>query len=353
MNVKERYDLAMKNAAFVLDKIAHAKKGDNIVVLADQPRYRNARLFCECAKNLGINAVILDFDIYGGDDKFMKMPIMEPVRQAILHADITFMVTPQILTGFDYYIGDQSSADKSLTGVGKRYTFEIDGLDQWEINEEEVLANFTRARNLYSWLRKANEVHVTTKRGTDLRVKVGSAPDGMYPVLGIIPFYSEVAIVPSFHSVNGIVVVDGGSENAYHQHGAPIRPNLPGRNETYMEPLTMVYRDSYLTEYHGPRIQVERLDRLMRDVDPKPELCDELGIVTTTSVENSLWGWQVDHSHQIHCVHVAIGNNHDRGRQIHSTEHIDFDVHDPILDVDGQVFYKDGRFDDELINSMA
>ena len=183
MNVKERYDLAMKNAAFVLDKIAHAKKGDNIVVLADQPRYRNARLFCECAKNLGINAVILDFDIYGGDDKFMKMPIMEPVRQAILHADITFMVTPQILTGFDYYIGDQSSADKSLTGVGKRYTFEIDGLDQWEINEEEVLANFTRARNLYSWLRKANEVHVTTKRGTDLRVKVGSAPDGMYEEL--------------------------------------------------------------------------------------------------------------------------------------------------------------------------
>ena len=353
MNVKERYDIAMKNSEFILTKIAQAKKGDNIVVLTDQPRYRYARLFCECAKNLGINAVILDFDIYGGDDKFMKMPIMTPVEQAILHADITFMVTPQILTGFDYYIGDQSSADLTLTGVGKRYTFEIDGLDQWDINEEEVLANFTRAKNLYSWLKKADEVRVTTKRGTDLRVKVGSAPDGMYPVLGIIPFYSEVAIVPSFNSVNGVVVVDGGSENAYHQHGDPIRPNLPGHNETYMEPLTMVYKDSYLVEYHGPQIQVDRLDKLMRDVSPKPELCDELGIVTTTSLENRMWGWQVDHSHQNHCVHVAIGNNHERGKQIHSTEHIDFDVHDPILEADGKVFYKDGKFDDELINSMA
>ncbi len=343
----------MKNSEFVLFKLAGAKKGDNIVMLSDSASYANAHMFCECAREHGINTCMIDVDVYGGDEGYVNLPIMEPVRQAILHADITFLTTPQVATGFHMFLGSRSAADQTLTGVGQKFTFEIGGLDKWEINEEEVLMNFRRARALYTWLRKADEVHVTTKKGTDLRVKVGSVPDGMYPVLGIIPFYSEVAIVPSFHSANGVVVADGASEKAYDQHGFPIRPNVPGFNELYKEPLRMVYKDSYLVEYSGDPVQTARLDKLMQDVDPKPELCDELGIVTTTSPENIIYGWQIDHSHQNNCVHVAIGNNHERGKIIHSTEHIDFDVYDPRIEVDGQLIYADGRFDDELILSMA
>ena len=111
--------------------------------------------------------------------------------------------------------------------------------------------------------------------------------------------------------------------------------------------------DSYLVRYSGDPVQVARLDKLMEDVDPKPELCDELGIVTTTSKENGIFGWQEDHSHSVNCVHVAIGNNHQRGEVIHSTEHIDFDIFMPEVFVDGMRIIHDGVFEDELILFMG
>lgn len=351
---KEQHELALKNSEFILLKLAEAKPGDNIVMLGDTKSYELSYLFCECARKLGMNICIIDVGIYGGDEKYTKLPIMEPVRNAVLSADITFMVTPQVQTGFDYFIGSKKEADAALAGKGgKRFILEIDGLDRWQLNEEEVLMNRRRALALYSWLKRAEEVHVTTKKGTDFYVKVGSVPDGMYPVMGIIPFYSEVAIVPSFHSAHGIVMADGASERMYNQHGYPVRPNLPGECELYKEPLRMEYEDSYLVRYSGDPVQVARLDKLMEDVDPKPELCDELGIVTTTSKENGIFGWQEDHSHSVNCVHVAIGNNHQRGEVIHSTEHIDFDIFMPEVFVDGMRIIHDGVFEDELILFMG
>ena len=353
MITEERAKIAWKNSKFILEKIAEAKKGDNIIMLADSESYHNARLFCECAKDLGINSFIADVDIYGGEEGYDHIPIMEPLRQAVLHADIAFMVTPQIKTNFAKYLGSDKDSDAYLTGVGKRYIFEIAGLDKWDINEEEVLRNRSRAERLFTWLKKADEVHVTTEAGTDFYCKVGSSPDGMYPVEGIIPFYSEVAVIPSIGSANGVVVADGASERAYNQRKFPIRANLPGYREIYKKPLRMVYKDSVLVEYSGDDEQVKRLDKLIETVSPKPNLCDELGIVATTSVENNIYGWQVDGSHQIHCVHVALGNNSQRGEIIHSTEHIDFDVHDPVIYVDGNCIYKDGKFNDELIDKMG
>jgi len=351
---REQHELALKNSEFILLKLAEAKPGDNIVMLGDTKSYEYSYLFAECARNLGMNICIIDVGIYGGDEKYTKLPIMEPVKQAVLNADITFMVTPQVQTGFDYFIGSKKEADAALAGKGgKRFILEIDGLDKWHINEEQVMMNRRRAVALYNWLKRADEVHVTTEKGTDLYVKVGEVPDGMYPVMGIIPFYSEVAIVPSFHSVHGVVIADGATERAYNQHGFPIRPNLPGQCELWMEPFRMEYEDSYLVRYSGNPVQVARLDKLMEDIDPKPELCDELGIVTTNSPENGIYGWKEDQSHSIGCVHVAIGNNHQRGEIIHSTEHIDFDINLPTVSVDGQVIIHDGVFEDELILKMG
>ncbi len=353
MLTKTQFTRAMKNAEFVLTQIAGAVPGDNIVVIADSESYEASNLFCQSAKALGVHSILIDLDVYGGEEGYDHLPIMEPLRQAILHADISFMTTPQIKTSFAHFLGSQNAGDTALTGKGKRFIFEIKGLERWELREEEVLRNRARAQALYAWLRSAREVRVTTARGTDLRVPVGSVPDGMYPVMGIIPFYSEVAIVPKLGSVNGTVVSDGASERAYHQRGFPIRPNIDGHRELYKQPMTMVYRDSLLVEYSGDPVQVARLDTLMEKVSPKPELCDELGIVTTTSPENDRYGWQVDHSHQSRCVHVAIGNNHDREHIIHSTEHIDFDVYEPTIQVDGRTIFDGEVFDDPLIFSMG
>lgn len=342
-----------KNATFVLQEIAEAKKGDNIVVIADSESYTNARALCDVARELGCQPVIIDVDMYGGKEGYDNIPVMTPVRQAILHADITFMTTPQIKTGFSTYLGTKDEGDESLLGRSKRFTFESGGMDEWDINKEEVLANRKRALALHSWLKTAKELHITTKRGTDVTCALSLGYDAMYPVMGIIPFYSEVAVIPSFNTVNGVVVADGASERTHNQRGFPIRPNTPTDNELYKEPIKLVFKDSYLVDFSGDETQVGRLRALLDEVSPKPDLCDEIGLVLTTSPENNWYGWKVDGSHQIHCIHVALGNNRRRGEIIHSTEHVDFDVHDPIVEVDGECIYKDGKYFDDVIFAHA
>ena len=352
MNFYTQNSKAFGNAEFVLKEIAQAKKGDNIVILADRESYENARALADTAKALGMHVFIADVDMYGGEEGYDHLPVMEPLRQAILHADITFMTTPQIKTGFTMYLGSQKDGDASLTAGTKRFTLEAGGMGQWNIRRDEILRNRERAMKLFSWLKHAKQVHITTARGTDLTCDV-SAPDGMYPVLGIIPFYSEVAIVPAIGSVSGTAVIDGASERAYHQRGFPIRPNIPGHREIYMEPIRLHFVKSELVQYEAPEIQKQRLDTLMEKVDPQPRWCDEIGLVTTTSVENDEYGWTVDGSHHTRCVHVALGNNTNRKEIIHAKEHIDFDMHDPSIWIDQKQICSHGQFLDPAIDEMA
>ncbi len=359
MILYEYNEKIVKNTRFVLEKIAGAKPGDNIVILADRDSYTNARAFAGAAKDYGVNVLLCDVDVYGGADGYAHAPIMEPLRQAILHADVTFMTTPQMKTNFGTFLGSQKDCDAALTGKGKRFTFEIGGLAEWDLREDELLANRRRANLLYEKLKNAKEIRVTSARGTDLTCRFGegegiegTSPDGMYPVNGIIPFYSEVAIVPALGSVDGTAVVDGASERAYGQRGFPIRPNIPGYRETHLEPLTLRFKGSMLTGFDGPAVQTARLKKLLADVSPKPDICDEIGVVTTVSPENDEYGWCVDGSHGIRCVHVALGNNRNRKEIIHSTEHIDFDIHDPTVSVDGTVICRNGEYDDGAIESL-
>ncbi len=339
----------MENAQFILFDIAQGKKGDNILIIADRESYSNARALCDCAKNAGMGCFIADVDSYGGAEGYDNIPIMEPLRQAILHADITFMTTPQIKTGFSTYLGSQSSGDESLLGKSKRFTLEAGGMELWELNREEVMANRARAVALHRWLQRAKQIHITSKRGTDITCRIGEDVDATYPVMGIIPFYSEVAVIPALGTVDGVVVADGASERTHNQRGFPIRANMPTCNELHREPIRLVFEKSMLVDFSGDEEQVQRLKMLLDEVDPKPDLCDEIGLVTTTSIENNMYGWKVDGSHQIDCIHVALGNNRQRKEIIHSTEHIDFDVHSPVIEIDGIVIYQNGKFDDARI----
>ena len=338
-----------KNAEFILRDLAGGKAGDNIVVIADSVSYTNARALCDCAKNLGMHSLIIDIDHYGGSERYRKLPLMAPLRAAILNADISFMVTDQMKTDFGLFLGNPDECDTALLGVGKRFTLEANGMSEWDFDPQEVLHFRERTMKLLAWLKAADTVRLTTARGTDFTCKVGGRPDGMYPVMAIIPFYAEIAIVPKIGDASGVVVADGASEYAYGQRGFPIRPAFPGHQELYKEPMRMVFDKGMLVDYSGDAEQVKRLKTLLETVTPSPTLCDEVGLVTTTSIENDLYGWQVDGTHQTHAVHVAIGNNFRRGEVIHAPEHVDFDIHDPTIEVDGQIIYKERTFNDELI----
>ena len=113
----------------------------------------------------------------------------------------------------------------------------------------------------------------------------------------------------------------------------------------------MKFSDSVLINYSGDSVQVGRLEQLLHTVKPQPNLCDKIGIVTCTSTKNNRHCWLVDGTHQSGCIHLALGNNSRHGEIIHSTAHIDFDMHRPMLIIDGVTIYENGIFQDDLIFS--
>jgi len=342
-----RNERIFRNARFVIETFGEAKQGECMVCISDAATYGYARVMCDVAKELGLSALIVDIDCYGGEERYMKLPVMEPLRQAILHADLVFMLTDQMRTDFGMFLGNSDECDTALLGHSRRFTFEATGMEDWDLEPTRILEDRLRTLRLYEKLKTAKTLRITTERGTDLTCSV-EGRDAMYPVMAIIPFYAEVALIPGLGSVTGTVVADGASECAYGQRGAPIRPSQAGNMELWKKPMGLQFKDSMLLAWDGDPVQVARLNKLMEDVDPAPRLCDEIGLVTTTCVENDRWGWRIDGSHQTHCVHVAIGNNYRRGEVIHAPEHIDFDIHEPTITLDGVVLCEKGIFTDAI-----
>ena len=337
------------NAKFILQDLAQGKPGESIVLIADCDSHGYARALCDCARDLGMSAITVDVDAYAGRERYANIPVMPPLEAAILAADICFMLTPQMMTDFGTYLGAVDDCDEALLGKSRRFTLEAGGMEEWDIDREDILHYRERTERLLQWLQVGTELRVTTARGTEFTCQIGEKPDGMYPVLAIIPFYAEVAIIPNLGGVTGTFVADGASECTDGHRGLPIRPGIPGHQELHKQPLRITLQDSIVVEYDGDPVQVARLKEWMETSKPSANVADEVGIVTTTSRENDTYGWAVDRTHQSHTLHVALGNNHRRGEIIHGAEHVDFDIHDPTMSIDGQTFCVDGVFDDEPI----
>ena len=342
-------DRIWTNAEFILQDLAEGKPGESIVFITDRQSHMYARALCDRARDLGMDGFIADVDAYAGGEHFANIPVMPPLKAAVLAADICFMLTPQMMTNFGTYLGAPDDCDEALLGKSRRFTLEAGGMEEWDLDRERVLADRRRTEALLKWCGSGRELHATTALGTDFTCKIGDRPDGMYPVLGILPFYAEVAIIPNMGGVTGTFVADGASELTEEHRGFPIRPAIPGYQELYKQPLRITLTDSMVVDYDGDPVQIERLRNWMEGSTPPANVADEVGLVTTTSIENDRYGWAVDRTHQTHTIHVAVGNNHRRGEIIHGKEHVDFDIHDPTLAIDGQVFCTDGVFDDDVI----
>ncbi len=349
MIFRSNTDNQKKNSSFIIRTLAECSEGDHLVFICDSKCRANAEVLADNARDFGMVPIIVDIDAFGRGERYLKMPPLRALKAAVQAADCSFMLTDQMLTDFGLFFGNSDETDTSLLGKDKRFTLEANGMEQWVVNEEEILHYRERTIRLQKLLAGGGLLHVTTRRGTDFTCDLKEGVEASYPVMAIIPFYAEVAVIPRHGYLNGVIVVDGASQCAYAQRGFPIRPCFPGHNEIHMEPLRITFKNGLVESFDGPDIQVERLKKWMYSSSPNAVFADEIGIVTTTSEENDRFGWLIDGTHQSHCIHVAIGNNTRRGEIIHAPEHCDFDMHDPIIKLDGETLYENRKFNDDLI----
>jgi leucyl aminopeptidase (aminopeptidase T) len=178
---------------------------------------------------------------------------------------------------------------------------------------------------------------VSSAAGTDFTFGLGEGAN-FPPILGILPLYGEVAVIPQPGSENGVYVIDG-----------PTQMGVRLQDELDRDPLRITVKDGRVQEIEGDPEQVQRLRDFIASGDPPADVIDEVGIVTTQLQENDDWFW-TDGTHHHDCVHIALGNNERKDVLVHGPRHMDGEVQKPTIRVGDQVVVKEGVFQDHLLD---
>ena len=137
--------------------------------------------------------------------------------------------------------------------------------------------------------------------------------------------------MPKFGSGSGVVVVDG-----------PTQKKVRPASETDREPMRLVIENGEVVSYTGDSKQIERLEAFINSAEVKGKYVDEVGIPTTrVEANNECWS---DGTHNCNTIHIAIGNNGMRGDIVHGKLHMDMEIVNPTLYIDGEIVLTDRRF---------
>ena len=351
----------VENAKIALRDACLGKPGESVVVLVDKDpeRVECAQALEAGALELGMKPLIMDISAYSGlchDESFLfndqKYPtdpkelaarILKPAKAAAEAADILIcMRSPGLTLTYANLFGVPHMDDICLTGKDRRMEYQYVNMAHWNLTSELVRAIRPRTRWLDDKLKTTKEVRITSPAGMDLRIPMLKGVR-WYPILGIVPLYGEVAIIPALGpGVEGTIVIDGPT-----YRGA--RPPW----ETDREPLRFGMKDGMVTSISGDPEQVARMRKLDADNTPAGFGLDEIGLVTTDCPDNDTYwtsGRFNNGTHAHDTIHIALGKNMSRNGVVHSNLHMDMDIRKPTVSLDGLVFIKDGVFLDSVVD---
>ncbi len=326
----------IENARIVLEVSCRARAGESLLILADDAMRTRVPALCAAARGIGVVPVVLDVQEFLSAPAYARGYIHPALKAAIEAADIVLQNLPDtwVTNRPDYgrLTGRPDLQDAALTGERRWCILQCRGMEQWKLTREGVAAIRHRTLDLLCRLGSAFRGRITSEAGTDLEFGLGAGATRT-PILGIIPLYGEVAVVPELTATCGVLVVDG-----------PTQLDVRPATEQDRPPLRIEIEAGRVRNLAGgDPAQLERLRRFIASGSPAADAVDEVGIVTTSLVENDLFYWS-DGTHHHDCVHVALGNSVRRDAIVHGPRHMDCEVHRPTLRVDGHTVVQNGRF---------
>ncbi len=159
-----------RNASFIIREIGQGKEGETIVIVCDDASYTNARVLSDFAHSIGMEPLLLDISSYQSiqfSDRYYALVLNPAIKAAVEAADMAITTVEQMYTSFSKFLGSKEEGDKSLTGVNRRYTVDVTGMDEWDIDENEIYTMRSRTVKLLEKLRTGRQLHVRTAIGTD------------------------------------------------------------------------------------------------------------------------------------------------------------------------------------------
>jgi leucyl aminopeptidase (aminopeptidase T) len=333
-------DKLPQNARIVLEASCRAKPGETVLMVADEKLLPYAPALASAAVELGLVPAIMDITDFLSSPAYDEGRVLEPLKAAMEESDIVIGNTRDVhdpnRADYARLVGDPDVHDSCLTAERRWVYLQCNGVEDWDITAEEVVKLRERTHWLQGLLRSSKGGRITSSLGTDFAFGLGPGASCV-PVLGIVPLYGEVAVVPSLASTSGVFVADG-----------PTQLDVRPAHETDREPLRITVEAGRVAAMGGDPVQIERLERFIASGDPPADAIDEVGILTTNFVENDLYYWS-DGTHHHDRVHVALGNNVRRDTVVHGPRHMDFEINKPTISIDGLVIVEDGIFLDEVM----
>lgn len=333
----------LQNAKIVLEESCRAKEGETLLILADEILLPYVPALSAAALDIGLIPTITDIRDYLKTPAYSKGYVLQSLKAAIESSDIVIenLADTWVPNRPDYgrLTGKPELQDAALTAERRWFIIQPKGMEEWNITPEQVSVIRKRTLWLMEKIKTARIGRITSKKGTDFTFGLGTGCS-FTPILGIIPFYGEVAVVPDIKSTYGTFVVDG-----------PTQRDVRPRGELDKDPFTIDVKAGRVKNIRGgDSVQLKRLNEFIASSDPHADAIDEVGLVTTGFVENDRYYWS-DGTHHHDTVHIALGNNVLRNTLVHGAKHMDCEVLKPTISIDGLVIIEDGVFKEDVIAS--
>lgn len=328
-------DKLMEDAALIIDTCFSVQQGDVVTIITDDAHQREAGALAQLATARGAFPVIANNQeqvIRGSKDTRFPMAPPRNLHQAMVNSDEVIIITNLEWANRFAHV---SAVKETCAAMGKIGSVE-EGMGNWDLTAEDIMAATARARDAIAALEGARKVRVTSAPGTDFTVTIEGRPAlEVTPVrnrgqmMGPVPLWAEVAYAAVEDGTDGRIVVDG----------VMLGIGVPGRVRT---PIELEVRQGRVVSITGGE-EADRLRQVIAGVDG----ADVIGEFAFGTSEKSPTGSPSEKG-LLGTAHVALGDNHNAypgGKNV-SVLHLDGVVLDATMQIvdTGRYILKDGRW---------
>lgn len=323
--------MLIKGARLIVEKCVGVKPSEDVVVINDLEHRLSAEAIAGAARALGANVVVLDITPNVMRCKMAPWESIEPPRNVaalIKSSDqVIVMTAPEFSHRFSSTIAVNEAVDR---GIGACNVEE--GMDEWDLTSEDITEITQTTDKIISAMKNANLVHLTSAKGTDLKLSIqGRPPIRVVPIRKRgdkswpIPLWGEATWGIIEGSAEGKVVVDG------------IMLGI-GEKGAVVKPIEWIVREGRAVEIRGSE-EADKLKLTIKRADQNATVVGEFGI--GTSHKETLGS--VFEKGKLGTVHLALGDNSAYpGGQNRSNVHLDGTIRDPTISVDKKLIMENG-----------
>lgn len=326
--MKQNADMK-EGAEIVVVTCLGVRRGEQVAIVADMPNERVGFALAAVAKQQGAEVSLVFIE----PRKAHAEDPPRPVINALCGADAAILATTFSMSN--------SNARRLANKAGARI-ISLPGCRAETLTSGAIFADFRAmepiVRKLGACLSGANLVHITTRSGTDLIVRlcgrksvdqIGMAhqPGSWAPCPNL-----ETAVGPHEEGVDGVFIVDG----------AVVPGGVP------REPVVVTFRQGKAQKIEGGQEASALRDILERFENPNMYQVVEFGIGLNKEAHIGR-GLMAEDEGQFGTVHLGLGEGRTFGLAVQAPSHIDLVVRQPVVTIDDRRVLADEQFTAEFL----